>query len=111
MSDFNATVRRIALVNAQIKSMEEERKELIKSLGKLKIDNYPAGDYILQVQPNRRFDPSLAEALLSESEWDAIQETKPSAAKAKALLAPTEYEMLMKDYPDPKIVIKEVTDA
>jgi len=110
---FDWAVRKGALIKAQIKLLEEDYKETMKSLGDLEFRKYPAGGYILEVQHNRAFSPKLAKELLSKEEYASILAApKPDPAKAKALVGAEDYELLMADYPVPyKFVIKEVTDA
>lgn len=98
---------RIYTLRQSIKDMEEEVKELAQThFGKREVDTYVEGPFKVIVGRNARFDPALAKELLSEEEYNSILETKPSGTKAKALLAPGEYQMLQKDAEYNKVTIQ-----
>lgn len=110
MSDFSRTVRRVAMLREAIKEYEDEIKTLLGSLGELAVDDYPAGEFILKVQPNRRFDPATAEQNLTPEEFALTLATKPDSATAKAKLSPERYAAAQKDN-GTKMTIVRVTDG
>lgn len=71
---------------------------------------YPAGNYIIGVQRNARFDPAQARRVLSDSDFEMILALKPDGAIAKKVLAPAVYEMTQREFA-PKIVVTPVQDA
>lgn len=85
------TVARIARINEQIKLLEQERDDLWEDLGDLEVRDYAAGDYILKVTENRRFDPSLAKKALPATKYKKILKAKPDTALAKAVLEEDEF--------------------
>lgn len=97
------------MLRAQAKAAEEEANDLLDSLGTLNPDNYAAGDYILKVQPNRRFDARTAEQNLTPEEFALTLATKPDSATAKAKLSPERYALAQRDYGVTRKIV-EVTD-
>ncbi len=89
--NLNQTVARVAELRALIAAQEEEIKALLAELPD-KPDSYPAGDYILRVRENRRFDPALAARSLSAAKVKAISVSKPDSAMAKKVLSGADYE-------------------
>lgn len=108
MSNMIEVVKRAALLRAQAKALETEANDLLDSLGDLPIRDYPAGDYILKVQTNKRFDPATAKKNLTDAQYQSILKATPNAALAKAVLD-DQYALTQKEY-DPKRTIVAVTD-
>lgn len=81
-----ADLARIHAKKQQIKDLEREIADLYESMGELDPDTYVAGDYILKVAVNRRFDPSQAKKALSPAEYKKILKSAPNAALARAVL-------------------------
>ena len=108
---FVSRVRKAALLKRQAKAMEEEAREILAELGDLDFRNYPAGDYILEVQHNWAMNPNAVAAALKPAQLKQVQKTVVDPTKVKALY-PEVYAAAMKPYAVPyKYVIKEVTDA
>ena len=80
------TLDRIYRKKQQIKQIEQEVADLYESMGELDPDNYVAGDFILKVAVNRRFDPTQAKKALSPAEYKKILKAAPNAALARAVL-------------------------
>ena len=79
------------LLAEQLKALKEERAALEHSLG-LDTGSYNAGDFIVDVQPQVRFDAATAKKVLSSEDYARICEQKPSATLAKSVLRGYEYE-------------------
>lgn len=101
MVDFAAlpkVVARAAKIKAEIQGLTEEYNELLDSLGTLEARNYPAGDYILAVTPNRRFDAATAKRVLPASKFESILTLKPDTTLARKVLDESEYALCQKDH-------------
>lgn len=110
MRDNEAVVARAGRIKEQIKALEDEYTELLDSLGNLPIDSYVYGEWILKVQPNRRFDAVTAKKNLTPEQYESILKPTPNSALAKALLDEDTYALAQRDY-DPKRTLVRVTDA
>ena len=82
------TARRINLLVAnekqlaeQLKALKDERAALEASLG-LETGSYNAGDFIVDVKPQVRFDAATAKKVLDNLLYQRICESKPSATLA-----------------------------
>lgn len=106
--DFVRTVARAKALQEQAKANLAEAKDLLDSLGPLEVRQYVAGDYILKVEPNRRFDPATAKKNLTDKQYKSILKATPDSALAKALLDDA-YSLCQKDY-EPKRTIVRVED-
>ena len=95
---FETTVARIARLKEQISLLETEVEDLYESLGDLEVRDYPAGEYILRVTPNRRFDAATAKKALTEDEYAGILKLTPNSALAKATLDDDLYRACQRDY-------------
>lgn len=84
--EFEQTIRRIVLLKESIKEQEAQVAELFDSLGELEYQDYLAGDYILKVQPNVRFDAATARKVLTPEEFESILLPKPDSTLAKKVL-------------------------
>lgn len=102
-------VARAFRLKKQIEALEEERRELLDSLGELTPDKYVAGDYILVVSENKRFDEATAKRNLPPHLFEMILKRKPDSALAKAQLEADEYALCQKQFA-PKREIKRVED-
>lgn len=91
-------VARAYQIKAQIKSLEEDYKNLLDSLGELTPDKYVAGDFIVEVTPNRRFDEATAKRNLPPETFGRILKPKPDSGLAKALLDDEQYALCQRDY-------------
>lgn len=108
-TQFQRTVKRIADLKAQIKSNEAEVEALYGTLGDLEIKSYPAGDYILKIERNVRFDPVTAKKNLTPEQYASILKATPNSALAKALLDEADYAKAQKEFA-PKRTIVAVDD-
>ena len=106
--DLAKVVAQAAAWREEAKALEAKANELLDTLGDLPLRDYPAGDFILRVQPNRRFDPATAKKNLTQDQYASILKPTPNAALAKALLD-EDYALCQRDY-DPKRVIVRVSD-
>lgn len=92
------TVARAYRIKAEIKALEEEYATLMDSLGELTPDKYVAGDFIVEVTPNRRFDEATAKRNLPPETFGRILKPKPDSGLAKALLDDEQYALCQRDY-------------
>jgi hypothetical protein len=105
--DAQQAAERIYTLRQAIKQYEDEVETLAREhFAKRPVDTYVEGSFQVVVGRNARFDPALAKELLTDEEYAAIQETKPSGTKAKAILSPVEYQMLQKDAEYNKVTIR-----
>jgi hypothetical protein len=104
--DAQQAAERIFTLRQAVKQFEDEIDTLSKEhFAKRSVDTYVEGPFKVIVGRNARFDASLAKQLLTEEEYNSILETKPSGTKAKAVLAPVEYQMLQKESEYNKVTI------
>jgi hypothetical protein len=68
-------VARLAEIRAVKNALEKEEKELVAEFSALEQDAYAVGPFKVEVTPNNRFDPALAEKLL-ETEAQRRKVTK-----------------------------------
>lgn len=59
---------RVYEIRAAIKALQEEEATLLAEFKALDYDDYAAGPFKVSVRPNRRFDPTLAEGLLTDAQ-------------------------------------------
>lgn len=104
-NSFEDRVARIYWFKQQINGLETEIERIYSSLGNLENRSYPAGKFILQVTPTVRFDPALAERVLTKKEFASILKTKPDSALAKAMLGPDTYKATQKVYGQTRKII------
>ena len=102
--DFKNKVKRAYLLGKQIKLLEQERSDLLDSLGTLEPSNYPAGEFILKVTPTVRFSEAEARRNLTQEQFDSILKRKPDSALAKAMLG-DEYAKCQKVYGTTRTIV------
>jgi len=107
--NFSQTVAHAYRLGKEIKALEEERENLLGSLGDLSERNYPAGDFILQVTRTKRFDEATAKRNLTSDEFTRILKLKPDSTLAKAILG-DEYARTQREYGWTKKIVR-VEDA
>lgn len=97
---------RIYLLTQEIKTLETEIKTLkAEHFGGLKVgDKQVQGAFRVSAQRNARFDPALAQELLTPEQLAKILVTVPDGKKAKETLSPEDYSVLQKEYA-PKIIV------
>lgn len=101
---------RIDMLKAQIKSAEEEIEDLFAGFSEsTKVGTYPAGDFILKVEQNKRFDAATAAKTLEKGQLKAISVLKPDSVKAKAILSGNDYAKCQKVFGVKRTVVP-VTD-
>lgn len=103
-------IARAYQINREIKALQDEYKDLMSTLDDLTPDKYVAGDYVVVVTPNRRFDEATAKRNLPPHLFDLILKPKPDSGLAKANLEPDEYALCQRDY-GVKKEIKRVEDG
>ena len=97
--DFEDTVRMIFDRKKQIKALEEEVENLYSTLPQSqKVGVYNAGDYLMKVTDNYRFDPATAVKNLPPTKVKLISVSKPDSAQAKKVLSGREYALCQKRY-------------
>jgi hypothetical protein len=101
-------IDRAARLKEQIRALEAEVKELLDFTVDEEVD-IPAGDYIVQVRANRRFDAAEAKKNLSPQEYAAILVPTPNSTAAKKVLGDNYYRT-QKDYGWKKTIVP-VEDA
>ncbi len=107
--DFEADAQRIVVLKAGIEAMQAELESITSQYEDVPEDKYPAGDYIISVSRQHRFNAALAAQKLTKAKFATILKLTPNAALAKAVLSPTDYAKVLK--PTSAIVtVKPVTD-
>ena len=107
--DFEADAARIEALKASIEAMTAELKAITSQYEDVPEDKYPAGDFILSVSRQHRFNEAQAARVLTKAKFLSIQKLKADAGLAKAVLAPADYAKTLK--PTAAIVtVKRVTD-
>lgn len=92
LSDENAArLDRAYMLKQQAKELVAEADEILEDLAS-EADKYIGGEFVLNVYPNRRFDPVTARKALPPERYSAILKEVPNAALAKAVLTEEEYE-------------------
>lgn len=102
---------KIKAIDAQIKQLTEQKAEIMRNA---EVDLLPIGTHVdgrvaVVVSPNRRFDSELAMKaypLGENGENLELYDATISSTKAKALLAPAEYEKLQKVFPKNKVEVR-----
>ena len=95
--DFVDTVAMIARTKAQIKELQDQMENLFSLLPQSQTAGaYPAGDYVLKVRDNYRFDADTAVRNLPAAKVKAISVSKPDSVMARRLLTGAEYERCQK---------------
>ena len=103
--DFVDHVAVIARTKSQIKELQDQLENLYAALPQSqKPGSYPAGDYILKVRDNFKFDPATAAKALTDEQVAAISVAKPDATQARKVLSGNDYERCQKRFG----VIREV---
>lgn len=97
MDGRSKAIQRIGMLRASIRAQEEEVKDLIASLGDLEVGKSVHGDWILDVQPNKRFDAATAKKNLTPAQLKKVSLPTPNSALAKALLG-EDYSLCQKEY-------------
>ena len=107
--DFEADAVRITTLKAGIEAMQDELASITAQYEDVPEDKYPAGDYIISVSRQHRFNAALAAQKLTKAKFATILKLTPNAALAKAVLSPADYAKVLK--PTAAIVtVKPVTD-
>ena len=107
--DYEADAIRINTLRAAIADYEAEIKDIAARYADVPNDKYIAGDFILTVSQQSRFDPATAARALTKAQFASIQKLKPDAALAKAVLNEKLYAKTLK--PTAKsVTAKRVTD-
>lgn len=108
--DFEDTVAMIYRTKEQIKDLQDTLENLYALLPQSqKAGAYPAGEYVLKVRDNYRFDPTTAAQNLPASKVKAISVSKPDSALARRVLSGADYERCQKKVGVVREV-EEVTD-
>ena len=107
--DYEADAIRISTLRAAIADYEAEIEDIAARYADVPNDKYVAGDFILTVSQQFRFDPATAARALTKAQFASIQKLKPDAALAKAVLNEKLYAKTLK--PTAKsVTAKRVTD-
>lgn len=78
-------VARLFAIRAQIKELEAEAKDLTDSIKNgLDADTYAVGPFKVDLVPNRRFDPKMAEKMLTEGQLRKVTKRVVDSALLKA---------------------------
>lgn len=87
MSDIHELAKRIKYLEGLRDEYKEQAEELRTELRALVEEpgKYDAGEYIVQVSTNRRFNEKKAAAALDPKEFELVSKTVVDAAKFKAL--------------------------
>lgn len=90
--------RELMMLRAEAKAIDERIKELTAAAQDMAEDTYALGDFKVVTTVTRRFDPRIAEAVLSAEERDALYDVVLSPSLAKQNLPPARYAECMKEY-------------
>lgn len=94
--NFEADAHRLAVLKASKDAIEAEIKAITSQYEDVADDKYPAGNYILKVWRQHRFDASTASRVLPKAKFEKILKLMPNAALAKAVLSPQDYAKTLK---------------
>lgn len=94
--NYAEDAKRLEVLRASIASLEAEVKAITSKYEDVPEDKYAAGDYILNVYRQHRFDAAQAARVLTKAKFNSILKPKPDAALAKALLSAQDYEKTLK---------------
>lgn len=103
-SDFNKRIDRAYWLKQQIKALESEVADLLNFVVDEEVD-VPAGDYIVQVRHNRRFDAATAKRNLTAEQYASILVAKPDSTVAKRVLSTGDYVAAQADYGWKKTIV------
>ena len=93
MTNLAATVAAIQDAKDQISILNDKIEALYSSIPESQVvGDHVAGDYILKVTANRRFDAALAQKTLPASTYKKILISKPDTTLAKKYLTGDQYE-------------------
>ena len=107
--DFETDALCLTALRASIKALEAEVANITARYADVDDDKYVAGDFILVVSHQDRFDPATAQRSLTKAQFASILKPKPDAALAKAILTPAQYAKTTK--PTAKsVTVKPITD-
>lgn len=100
-------VRRYRQLDISAREIADEQADIKARVRKLLDvgDRVPVDGKPVAVQPNRRFDPGLAERVLTPEWLAACTVKKVDSAAAKKILPPALYEACMAEVGDPRVVI------
>jgi len=106
MADREALAEEIARLQQMVEFYEalvkEKKTELREQLGK--VGDYEAGNFIVKIQPNTRFNAAKAKAILTAEEFDKISEPVAVGKKAKEVF-PEKYEDMLNTF-DHKVSVQ-----
>ena len=109
MNNFEADAKRIRTLKESIAAYEAELKDITARYADTPDDKYVAGDLILVVSHQERFDPATAQRSLTKAQFASILKPKPDALLAKAILPANLYAKTLK--PTAKsVTVKPITD-
>jgi len=87
---------RLVALKASAASIEAEIRAIASKYEDVPEDKYAAGNYILSVSRQHRFDAVTAERVLTKAKFNSILKPKPDAALAKAILNAADYAKTLK---------------
>ena len=109
MNNFEADAKRIRMLKESIAAYEAELKDITARYADTPDDKYVAGDLILVVSHQERFDPATAQRSLTKAQFASILKPKPDALLARAILPANLYAKTLK--PTAKsVTVKPITD-
>ena len=94
--DFAADAERLAVLKASKEAIEAEMDAIRSKYENVPEDKYVAGDYVLKVWRQHRFDAATASRTLTKAKFQSILKLMPNAALAKAVLSPQDYAKTLK---------------
>lgn len=100
--------KRYLELGAKIEDYENERDNIKARVRRLGAGTHPIGEGRASVSPQRKFDPELAEKVLTEINPDLVRacsSLKIDSAKAKSVLSPSLYDQCKKSYDEDRVVI------
>ena len=94
--NFEADAQRLAVLKASKDAIEAEIKAITSKYEDVADDKYAAGNYVLKVWRQHRFDPATASRVLTKAKFEKTLKLVPNAALAKAVLSPQDYAKTLK---------------
>lgn len=96
-------IDQIGRLSEDIRALEQAKRLLIEELGDLDYDQYAGQNFLLKVEPNRRFDKVTARKNLTPEQYESILVLTPDSTTAKKVLG-SDYVLTQREY-DPKFVV------
>lgn len=95
--ELEKIAKRYFALKAQEKALQKEIKEVASLFEGLELRKHPAGDFIVTLSKQLRFNGALAKTNLSKPVFDSICVMTPSGDKAREVLKPAQLKKVFKE--------------